>query len=133
MAKNRKNQSGAAWIVPVFKAGLLCLLLGGSSVGYVLQKNQIFELGQQINKREAIWEKLKRENKLKASHLSDLQLPAKVAERVREQKLGLINPPATAIIWLEEPFYLDQSANPPTSALMVMRNNNKNVARPETP
>ena len=27
MAKNRKTQSGAVWIVPVFKAGLLCLLL----------------------------------------------------------------------------------------------------------
>src|SRR3954468_5701076 len=133
MARNRKSQSGAVWIVPVFKAGLLCLLLGGSSVGYVLQKNQIFDLGQQINKREATWEKLKREKKIKASHLSDLQLPGKVAERVKEQKLGLINPPATAIIWLEEPVYLDQSANPPTSALMVMRNNGKNVARPETP
>jgi hypothetical protein len=133
MAKNRKTQSGAVWIVPVFKAGLLCLLLGGSSVGYVLQKNQIFDLGQQINRREAIWEKLKRENKMKASQLSDLQLPAKVAERVKQQKLGLINPPASAIIWLEEPIFLDQSANPPTSALIVMRNNNKNVARPETP
>jgi hypothetical protein len=132
MAKNRKTQSGAVWIVPVFKAGLLCLLLGGSSVGYVLQKNQIFELGQQINKREAVWEKLKRENKLKASQVSNLQLPAKIAERVKELKLGLINPPPSAIIWLEEPI-LDQSANPPTAAMMVMRNSNKNVARPETP
>src|SRR6478672_5782011 len=103
MAKNRKTQSGAVWIVPVFKAGLLCLLLGGSSVGYVLQKNQIFELGQQINKREAIWERLKRENKMKANQLSNLQLPAKIAERIKEQKMGLINPSPSSIIWLEEP------------------------------
>jgi hypothetical protein len=129
MARNRKSQSGAVWIIPVFKAGLLCLLLGGSSVGYVLQKNKIFELGQQINKREAQLERLKRDNKLRANQLANLQLPHKVAERVRDQKLGMIQPPAGSVIWLEEPL-ADKSANPPTTpALMVMRNN----AQPESP
>jgi hypothetical protein len=129
MARNRRNQSGAVWIIPVFKAGLLCLLLGGSSVGYVLQKNKIFELGQQINKREAQLERMKRENKLKANQLSDLQLPHKLAERVRELKLGLMPPPAGQVIWLPEPLS-DKTANPSTTpALMVMRN----VARPNSP
>jgi hypothetical protein len=129
MARNRKSQSGAVWIIPVFKAGLLCLLLGGSSVGYVLQKNKIFELGQQINKREAQLERLRRDNKLRANQLANLQLPHKVAERVRDQKLGLIQPPAGSVIWLEEPS-ADKSANPPTKpALMAMRNN----AQPESP
>ena len=132
MAKNRKTQSGAVWIVPVFKAGLLCLLLGGSSVGYVLQKNQIFDLGQQINKREAVLEKIKRENKLRANQLSSLQLPAALAERVKAQKMVLISPPASAIIWLEEPI-LDQTANPPKTALMVMRTPVKGSARTDAP
>ena len=30
---------------------LLCTLIGGSCVGYVLQKNKIYELGQQIGAR----------------------------------------------------------------------------------
>ena len=129
MARNRRSQSGAVWIIPVFKAGLLCLLLGGSSVGYVLQKNKIFELGQQINKREAQLERLKRENKLRANHLASLQLPHKLAERVREQKLGLIPPPAGQVIWLPEPLS-ETTANPTTTpALMVMRN----VPRPASP
>ena len=52
MAKNRKYQSAALRYGPAFKAFLLCLLIGGSGVGYVWQKNQIYELGQQIKKRE---------------------------------------------------------------------------------
>ena len=33
--------------MPAVKAALLCLLLGGSAIGYVYQKNQIIELGKQ--------------------------------------------------------------------------------------
>ena len=129
MARNRRSQSGAVWIIPVFKAGLLCLLLGGSSVGYVLQKNKIFELGQQIHKREVHLERLKRDNKLRANQLADLQLPHKLAERVRDQRLGLIPPPAGQVIWLAEPLS-EKTANPSTTpALMVMRN----TARPDSP
>jgi hypothetical protein len=99
-------------------------------VGYVLQKNKIFELGQQINKREAQLERLKRDNKLRANQLANLQLPQKVAERVKDQKLGLIQPAASAVIWLEEPL-AEKPANPPTTpALMVMR---KTSARPDSP
>ena len=52
MAKNRKYQSAAIRFGPALKAFLLCLLIGGSGIGYVWQKNQIYELGQQIRKRE---------------------------------------------------------------------------------
>ena len=52
MARNRKHQSAAIRFGPTLKALLLCLLIGGSGVGYVWQKDQIYKLGQQIKKRE---------------------------------------------------------------------------------
>ncbi len=89
--------------MPALKTFLLCLLIGGSAVGYVLQKNKIYELGRQIREKEAVLEKLKWENKLWANQLADLQSPNKLADRVREQKLGLGMPQPWQIIWLPEP------------------------------
>ena len=51
MARNRKYQSAASRFGPALKAFLLCLLIGGSGIGYVWQKDQISQLGQQIGKQ----------------------------------------------------------------------------------
>ncbi len=53
MARNRKNQSAAIRFGPALKAAFLCLLIAGSAVGYVWQKSQIYQLGQQIRQRES--------------------------------------------------------------------------------
>jgi len=45
MARNRKSQSAAIRFGPALKAFLLCLLIGGSGIGYVWQKDQIGRLG----------------------------------------------------------------------------------------
>jgi len=103
MANNRRNQSGAVRFVPALKAVLLCSLIGGSCVGYVLQKNKIFELGQQIGARQQKLEKLKKENQLLADRLASMQLPQRLAERVKELKLGLVPPQRHQIIWISEP------------------------------
>ncbi len=103
MARNRKQQSGAVWFIPALKAFLLCSLLGGTAVGYVLQKNKIYELGLQIAAREKRLAELKQENKIDAGRLADLQLPHRLAERNRELTLGLAPPPPAQIIWLSEP------------------------------
>ena len=52
MARNRKYRSAAIRFGPALKALLLCLLIGGSGVGYVWQKSQIDRLGRQIKTRE---------------------------------------------------------------------------------
>ena len=103
MAANRRNQSGAVRFVPAVKAVLLCSLIGGGCVGYVLQKNKIFELGQQIGQRQQKLERLKKENQLLADRLSTLQLPQRLAERVRDLKLGLVPPQPSQVIWVAEP------------------------------
>ena len=52
MAKNRKNQAAAIRFGPALKVRFVCSLIGGSAVGYVWQKNEIYRLGQQIRQRE---------------------------------------------------------------------------------
>lgn len=118
MARNRKNQSGAVRFVPALKALLLCLLIGGSAVGYVLQKNKIYELGRQITKRESVLERLRWENKLRANQLAALQLPARLADRNRELKLGLVQPQPGQMIWLAEPV-AEKAPTAPSSALSM--------------
>src|SRR6185369_2511312 len=63
MAKNRKYQSAAVRFGPALKAFLLCVLLGGSGVGYVWQRSQIYELGRQITERETGLAALRLQNK----------------------------------------------------------------------
>ena len=113
MAKNRKHNETRAQIGPALKAVVICLLLGGSAVGYVLQKNKLHELGRQITKREAVLNALKAENKLRAMQLANLQLPRRIEERVNEQKLGLVRTPAVQMIWLPEPTSIEKTNETP--------------------
>jgi hypothetical protein len=78
-------------------------MLGGSAVGYVLQKNELHELGRAITRREAVLERLKWDNKMYAQHLANLQLPQNIADRARKQNLGLAQPQPGQTIWLPEP------------------------------
>jgi hypothetical protein len=119
MARNRKNQSGAVRFVPALKAILLCTLLGGSALGYVLQKNKLFELGRQINRREVMLERLKWENNLRAAQLANLQMPQRLIERVKEQKLGLIASQPAQCIYLYET--LARAETNSASGLLVSR------------
>lgn len=78
-------------------------MIGGSCVGYVLQKNKIYELGQQIGARQQKLERLKKENQILADRLAGMQLPQRLAERVKELRLGLVPPQRNQIIWIAEP------------------------------
>ncbi|MCI0745461.1 MAG: hypothetical protein L0Y58_08660 [Verrucomicrobia subdivision 3 bacterium] len=107
----------ANWLGPALKASLICFLLGGSAVGYVLQKNKLHELGRQIARREMVLERLRWENKLRATQLANLQLPQRIEERVRRQNLGLAQAPSVQMIWLQEP--LPEPATNDAAALIV--------------
>jgi hypothetical protein len=103
MAKNRKNQSAAIRFGPALKALLLCLLIGGSGVGYVWQKNQIFELGKQIKKREVRLQELEGQNEKLRTQLATLRSSTFLERRVRELNLGLAMPQQNQIWRLPEP------------------------------
>jgi cell division protein FtsB len=103
MAKNKRHQPASVRFGPALKAALLCLMIGGSAVGYVWQKTQIFELGRQIRAREAALAKLRDDNKKLSDQLAALRSPARLDERVQQLQLGLGLPHQSQIVVLPEP------------------------------
>lgn len=102
MARNRKNQAAALRFGPALKAVLLCLLIGGSGIGYVWLKGQIGELGTQIRKREQRLDELKDQNEKLRRYYAELRSPARLGARVRELNLGLGPPHPSQILRLSE-------------------------------
>lgn len=122
MAKNRRNHTHVA-LAPMFKVLLICIFLGGSAVGYVLQKNKLYELGKAIKEREDILARLRWENKIRADQLAEMQLPQHLAERVRQERLGLVAPSPDRIIWMMEPWVPGGADRAP--GLLVLRGERK--------
>jgi len=101
--KNRKSQSAVIRFGPALKALFLCLLIAGSAVGYVWQKSQIYQLGQQIRQREIHLAQLKDTNQKLGDQLAMLRSPPMLDRRERELNLGL-GPAQPSQIWrLPEP------------------------------
>ncbi len=98
MARNRKSQAAAIRFGPALKAFLLCLLIGGSGVGYVWQKDQIARLGAQIRARESALSRLQDQNEKLRKQLASMRSPSFLERRIKELNLGLVQPPP-AQIW----------------------------------
>ena len=103
MMKNRGSQRAVIRFGPALKALYLCLLIAGSAVGYVWQKSQIYQLGQQIRQREIRLKQLQDANQKLADQLAVLCSPPMLDRRARELNLGL-GPAQLSQIWrLPEP------------------------------
>jgi hypothetical protein len=103
MARNRKSQSAAIRFGPALKAFLLCLLIGGSGVGYVWQKEQIAQLGHQLKSREIRLNTLEEQNELQRKQLANMRSPRFLEMRIKELNLGLVPPQPSQILRLSEP------------------------------
>ena len=103
MSRNRKSQSAAIRFGPALKALLLCLLIGGSGIGYVWQKDQIVRLAQQSKIREDRLNRLRTDNEKLRNQLDALRNPKFLEGQNRTLNLGLTAPQATQIWWLVEP------------------------------
>ena len=103
MARNRKYQSAAIRFGPALKALLLCLLIGGSGVGYVWQKTQIYQLGQQRKQREMRLVLLEEQNEKLSRQLQTMRLPQSLERRIQELGLGLGPPQFSQVLVLSEP------------------------------
>lgn len=101
MRKNRKHGS-AVRFVPALKAALLCMLLGGSAIGYVYQKNQIIELGKQIQAREKRLTQVANDNKKLEKMIEALCSTTALEDRVRKMNLGLVQPVQSQILTIVE-------------------------------
>jgi cell division protein FtsB len=103
MAKNRKHQSAAIRFGPALKAFSLCLLICGSALGYVWQKSQIDQLGQQIRKREIRLKELQGQNEKLRRQMAYMKSPPYLEERVQTLHLGLVPPQRSQIWYMKEP------------------------------
>jgi hypothetical protein len=101
MGRNRKNGS-ATRFVPAVKAALLCLLLGGSAIGYVYQKNQLAEIGKQIDKREKDYVNQRNSNAQTERSLAFSKTQSAIEERMRKWNLNLIAPDLSQILTIVE-------------------------------
>jgi hypothetical protein len=102
MARNRRNQSAGIRFGPALKALLLCLFLGGSGVGYVRQKNQIYSLADQYKKSELHLEGLRVQNQARIKVLETLQSPRELESRMKTMNLGLVAPRPDQVVHLVE-------------------------------
>jgi len=102
MAKNRKNQTAAIRFGPVLKVVLLCSLIGGSAIGFVWQKNEIYRLGQQIRQRETRLAQLQNDNKRLGDQITILHSPVMLDQRAKELNLGLAPAQPLQVVRLDE-------------------------------
>jgi hypothetical protein len=103
MAKSKKNESAAIGFGPVLKVFFLCSVIGGSAVGYVWQKSQIYELGRQIRQNEIRLTQLKGDNQRLTDQLAILRSPVMVDERAKQLNLGLVPAQPGQVYRLPEP------------------------------
>lgn len=132
MAKNRKSQSAAVRFGPAIKAFLLCLLIGGSGVGYVWQKSQINELWAQIGRRDKHLAELRDQSEKMRRQLAMLQTPQYIEMRVKELNLGLVQPQPAQIWRMVEPSaeLARPGAGPRETQYAARQSNNDDTALP---
>jgi len=103
MARNRKYRSAAIRFGPALKAFLLCLVIGGSGVGYVWQKNQIYDLGKQIKQREQRLSALEQMGEKWKKQLATMQTVQSLEDSIKRLNLGLGQPQMSQVWRLTEP------------------------------
>ena len=103
MSRNRRHQSAAIRFGPALKAFTLCLVIGGSAVGYVWQKDQIRQLGERISRSEQSLQELRRRNERLRGDLLALRSPQNLERLAQHHNLGLRQPAPDQVIRLPEP------------------------------
>jgi hypothetical protein len=103
MARNRKHESAAIRFGPTLKALLLCLLIGGAGVGYVWQKDQIYQLGRQIKQKEMRVRELADQNQKLRNRRIELLAIGNLEKQIKELNLGLVRPEPAQVWRLPEP------------------------------
>ena len=132
MKRNRKREP--LQFGTVVKTLLICLCVAGIGLAYVKQKNQIYQLGNEIKKREATLASTEKRNVMLAAQLAQYKSPAYLEARCRQYKLDLAPPKEAQMVRLFEPgAEWDARFNQPSSATAnatVQPNQSKKSATP---
>ena len=84
------------------RAALLCLVLGGTAMGYVWQKSQIHQLGTEVRKKEVRLELLRGDNERWQQLRAEMRSTQKLYDRVRTLGLGLAMPQPEQVLRLPD-------------------------------
>ncbi len=103
MPKSHDSQSGVIRFAPALKAALMCVVITGSAVGYVWQKGEIDQLGQDKHRCEVLLTQLKRNNQRLVDQIAILHSPLSLDQRVKELNLGLGPLQPGQVVRLAEP------------------------------
>lgn len=98
--QSRNGVIGAAWII---RAVLVCLFIGGSCAGYLWQKRQVHQLGQQIRVLERELESLEKGTEGLRQRYAVLASPRELDRQVEQFGLDLRSPAPEQILRLREP------------------------------
>lgn len=104
-ANERTARNGGVEIGHALRVFCLCLFVGAASVGYLYQKNQLENLGHEIQRKELRLDQLKRENADDQEKLAWMQTHRYIDKRVQQMGLGLVEPREEQILRLEETMY----------------------------
>jgi len=102
MPGNRKKQDSPLSVGLWIRAALLCLVLGGTAMGYVWQKSQIHQLGTEVRKKEVRLELLKGDNGRWQQLRAEMRSTQKLYDRVRTLGLGLAMPQPEQVLRLPD-------------------------------
>ncbi len=111
MATNRRRDSEAVRVGTLVRAILACAVISGLGVGYVRQRSQQLELGQQITDLERRRERAEQTLAIQRVTLSTLTSRPELLAKVRRFNLGLTNATPSQRLYVTLP-----NANPPTAA-----------------
>ncbi len=81
----------------------MCVVITGSAVGYVWQKGEIDQLGQDKHRCEVLLTQLKRNNQRLLDQIAILHSPLSLDQRVKELNLGLVPLLPGQVVRLAEP------------------------------
>ena len=84
------------------RAALLCLVLGGTAMGYVWQKSQIHQLGTEVRKKEMRLDLLRGDNERWQQLRAEMRSTKKLYDRVRALGLGLAMPQPEQVLRLPD-------------------------------
>ena len=122
MAKMQTEQAAIIRFGPALKALFLCLLIAGSAVGYVWEKSQVHQLGNQITARESRLAQVRQENQVLLDQLAKLTSPVRLEQLAPSLGLGPAQPqqivrlPEAPVILADQQMNLRQLAGRPSGA-----------------
>lgn len=101
MARNRKKDANSVWKVS-FVAGIAVILFSFIGVGFVREKGDIYNLSQEIRKRELRLKELREQNMRLQNQVATLRSPVFLQSRAQALNLGLIQIHTNTIVKFRE-------------------------------